>query len=195
VASQQPSKKTPLANWLRERNQSDNEYEFAVQNFIHSLSGYCVATYILGISDRHNDNIMVSNSGHLFHIDFAHFLGNIMKFHGYKREKAPFVLTPEFAHVMGGEKSNSFKWFTELCSLSYQFLRKHRNLFIILFSLMISTGIPELSTKDDILYLREALLMDLPDEEAAESFKRLIQKSLKTKTTQVMFAMHILAHP
>ncbi|KAF2073262.1 hypothetical protein CYY_005424 [Polysphondylium violaceum] len=187
--------KTPLANWLRERNQSDNDYEFAVQNFIHSLSGYCVATYILGISDRHNDNIMVSNSGHLFHIDFAHFLGNIMKFHGYKREKAPFVLTPEFAHVMGGEKSNSFKWFTELCSLSYQFLRKHRNLFIILFSLMISTGIPELSTKDDILYLREALLMDLPDEEAAESFKRLIQKSLKTKTTQVMFAMHILAHP
>eukprot|EP01132_Coremiostelium_polycephalum_P011112 gene11112-13596_t len=187
--------KTPLFNWLRERNTTEAEYEFCVQNFIHSLTGYCVATYILGISDRHNDNIMVSNSGHLFHIDFAHFLGNIMKFHGYKREKAPFVLTPEFVHVMGGEKSNSFKWFSDLCCLSYNIIRKHRNLFIILFMLMISTGIPELSTKEDIQYLREAFLMNLSDEEASKSFYRLIEKSLKTKTTQVMFAMHILAHP
>ncbi|KAM9968595.1 hypothetical protein ACTFIW_007745 [Dictyostelium discoideum] len=186
--------KTPLSNWLRERNQSDPDYEYAVGNFTHSLAGYCVATFILGISDRHNDNIMVSKSGHLFHIDFAHFLGNIMKFHGYKREKAPFVLTPEFAHVMGGEKSLSFKFFSDLCCLSYKFLRNHRNLFINLFSLMISTGIPELSTKADISYLKEAFLLDVSDEEAGASFERLIQKSLKTKTTQVMFAMHILAH-
>lgn len=59
---------------------------------------------------------------------------------------------------------------------------------------MISTGIPELSTKADISYLKEAFLLDVSDEEAGASFERLIQKSLKTKTTQVMFAMHILAH-
>ncbi|EGG15391.1 phosphatidylinositol 3-kinase [Cavenderia fasciculata] len=186
--------KTPLANWLKERNPTDAEYEYTVNNFIHSLTGYCVATYILGISDRHNDNIMVSKSGHLFHIDFAHFLGNIMKFHGYKREKAPFVLTPEFAHVIGGEKSKSFAWFTELCCTSFNIIRKQRNLFIILFNLMLSTGIPELSTRNDIDYLREAFLMDEDDEEAKQSFARLITKSLKTKTTQVLFAMHILAH-
>jgi phosphatidylinositol-4,5-bisphosphate 3-kinase len=45
---------------------------------------------------------MVCKSGHLFHIDFAHFLGNIMRFGVYKREKAPFVLTPDFVQVMGG---------------------------------------------------------------------------------------------
>ncbi|EGC32311.1 hypothetical protein DICPUDRAFT_38568, partial [Dictyostelium purpureum] len=184
--------KTPLSNWLRERNQHNTEYDYAVQNFTHSLAGYCVATYILGISDRHNDNIMVSNSGHLFHIDFAHFLGNIMKFHGYKREKAPFVLTPEFAHVMGGEKSPSFKFFTDLCCSSFKFVRKYKNLFIILFCLMISTGIPELSTKGDISYVREAFFMDVNDEEAASSFSKLIQKSLKSTTTQLLFALHIL---
>jgi len=184
----------PLANWLREANPSESQYTKAVDNFILSCAGYCVATYVLGIGDRHNDNVMCTRDGRLFHIDFGHFLGNFKKKFGIKRERAPFVFTPDFAYVMGGRDSKDFMKFVDLCCKAYNILRKHANVFINLFAMMLSTGIPELTGAEDIGYLREAFSLDMNDEKAREKFTNLIYYSLTTKTTQLNNAIHILAH-
>jgi len=59
---------------------------------------------------------------------------------------------------------------------------------------MLSTGIPELKSEEDLLYLHDALCTDLSDDEAAEQFQQLIYESLGSKTTQINFAFHIFAH-
>ena len=55
-----------------------------------------VATYIIGIRDRHNDNIMIGEQGEIFHIDYGHILDHSKEKMGVKREYVEFILTPEF---------------------------------------------------------------------------------------------------
>lgn len=59
---------------------------------------------------------------------------------------------------------------------------------------MLSTGIPELQSEDDIQYIRKALQMEKNEVEAAKHFTKLIKESIESMSTQLMFVTHIMAH-
>ncbi|XP_053256853.1 phosphatidylinositol 4,5-bisphosphate 3-kinase catalytic subunit delta isoform [Podarcis raffonei] len=179
--------KDALLNWLKSKNPGD-ALDRAIEEFTLSCAGYCVATYVLGIGDRHSDNIMIRENGQLFHIDFGHFLGNFKTKFGINRERVPFILTYDFVHVIQqGKTSNSekFERFREYCERAYMILRCHGLLFLHLFALMKAAGLPELSCSKDIQYLKDSLALGKTDEEARKHFQlkfnEALRESWKTK--------------
>lgn len=187
-------KERPLQEWLQKNNPTQLEYDKSLDNFLCSCAGYCVATYVLGICDRHNDNIMLKQSGHLFHIDFGKFLGDAQMFGSFKRDRVPFVLTSDMVYVInGGDKNCSrFQRFVDLCCTAFNILRRNRNLFLNFFSLMSRSGIPGVS-ENAVTYIQQALLPGKSDAQAAAIFTRMIEDSSRSVFTQFNFFMHNLA--
>ncbi|ELP94903.1 phosphatidylinositol-4,5-bisphosphate 3-kinase catalytic subunit delta isoform, putative [Entamoeba invadens IP1] len=190
-------RETAMTTWLKDQCSSPDskvQFELAVENFTYSCAGYCVATYILGIGDRHSDNVMLTKEGKFFHIDFGHFLGNFKKKFGVKRERTPFKFTPHFANVMGGKGSPQFKKFEKVCIDAFITIRQHGPLFIYLFRLMLATGIPELQKVNDIEYMRNMFMFDKNDQEAGEEFRKLIYKCLDAWSQTFNDAVHDFVH-
>ena len=73
------------------KNYFKENYENARLNFIESLAGYCLVTYLLEIKDRHNGNILIQSDGQIIHIDYGFVLGTSPG--GIAFEKAPYKFT------------------------------------------------------------------------------------------------------
>jgi Phosphatidylinositol 3- and 4-kinase/Phosphoinositide 3-kinase family, accessory domain (PIK domain) len=167
------------------------EMEKRTQNFIVSTAAYCVASYVLGLGDRHNDNLMITKQAKFFHIDFGHILGNFKSKYGIKRERAPMVFTHAMKNVM---RPDQYGTFVELCCDIYNILRRHSSLLVSLFSLAIPCNLPELQEEEDVSWIYEKLLVGKTDEEAAIHFREELERSLNTRGTRINDAVHMIAH-
>jgi phosphatidylinositol-4,5-bisphosphate 3-kinase len=186
--------KSTFSKFIAEHNLGQKEYQAAVDRFIKSAAAYCVATYVMGIGDRHNDNIMVKTNGQYFHIDFGHFLGNVKYQFGIKRERTEFVFTPEMAEVMGGTKAEGFKDFKQECADALHILRDNVSTLINLFLLMVPAGMPELASAEDINYLRDQLDTRIAKQEATDRFEKQLSLALGDVVKKIDNAMHIIKH-
>ncbi|KAM8864441.1 phosphatidylinositol 4,5-bisphosphate 3-kinase catalytic subunit delta isoform 2-T3 [Spinachia spinachia] len=188
--------KDALLNWLKSKNPED-KLDPAIEEFTLSCAGYCVATYVLGIGDRHNDNIMIRETGQLFHIDFGHILGNFKRKLGINRERVPFILTYDFVHVIQQGRTNNsekFERFREYCERAYKILCRNAMLFVNLFAMMKAAGLPELTSFKDIQYLKDSLALGKSEEEALKNFKVKFNEALRESwKTKVNWMMHSLA--
>eukprot|EP01126_Amoeba_proteus_P013695 TRINITY_DN15872_c0_g1_i3.p1 TRINITY_DN15872_c0_g1~~TRINITY_DN15872_c0_g1_i3.p1 ORF type:complete len:690 (-),score=145.45 TRINITY_DN15872_c0_g1_i3:170-2239(-) len=163
-----------LLDWLAKENE-EKSLEYAVKNFTASCAGHCVASYILGIGDRHNDNLLLRKDGNLFNINFDTILGNCKKKSGVKKERVLFSPQPDWIHVMGGKGSTNYNVFLQNCAAAYDETKKNGQLFINLFTMMLMSGIPELQTKTDIRYIVESLQL----EGTSQPFRQIMETEHK----------------
>ncbi|VDI43654.1 phosphatidylinositol 3-kinase [Mytilus galloprovincialis] len=189
--------KRSLYDWLKHKNPTEHSLQRAVEEFKLSCAGYAVATYILGVGDRHNDNIMMKETGQLFHIDFGHFLGNKKTKFNINRERVPFILTSHFEYIIkdGEKKPQNFTHFKEICERAYLIIRSRAHLLIQLFMMMLSSGIPQLNNVSDIDYIKEVLALNSTQEEALEKFRKKFKEAQESSwSTTVNWWFHMRVH-
>uniref|UniRef100_A0A7S4JS38 phosphatidylinositol 3-kinase n=1 Tax=Paramoeba aestuarina TaxID=180227 RepID=A0A7S4JS38_9EUKA len=158
---------------------------YAMDTFLRSCAGYCVITYILGIGDRHLDNLLMTKRGHLFHIDFGYILGM-----DPKPFPPPMKLCKEMVEAMGGANSKSYTKFKEHCCEAYIILRKSSNLILNLISMALHAGIVKLDAEKSILKVQEKFRLELTDEEASQAFQSLIKMSVSALFPQLLEPLH-----
>jgi phosphatidylinositol 3-kinase len=158
-----------------------------METYIRSCAGYCVMTYLLGVGDRHPDNVLLKPSGHLFHIDFAYILG---------RDPKPFApplrLSQEMVDGMGGFGSLTYKKFLSYCFSAFLILRRSANLFLNLFSLMKDSTLPDILIEPDkvVSKVQERFRLDLSEEEAVHYLQCVISDSLSAFIPLVYDSVH-----
>ncbi|AQK52127.1 Phosphatidylinositol 3-kinase VPS34 [Zea mays] len=157
-----------------------------LETFIKSCAGYSVITYILGVGDRHLDNLLLTDDGRLFHVDFAFILGR-----DPKPFPPPMKLCKEMVEAMGGAESQYYTRFKSYCCEAYNILRKSSSLILNLFKLMERSGIPDISADESGgLKLQEKFRLDLDDEEAIHFFQDLINDSVSALFPQMVETIH-----
>ena len=123
-----------VQNYINEYNPESTTNKI-IDRFMRSTSIYCIISYLLGFGDRHLDNIMISKSGLLFHIDFSYILGKDPKYNNSKHIR----LTPEIINVIGGYNSRNYLTFKKYCIEVYNELRLHINAFMNMLLVLSET--------------------------------------------------------
>lgn len=111
-----------VQNYIMEHNPTYTVNQLR-DKFIKSTASYSVITYLLGVGDRHLDNIMIHQNGSLFHIDYGYILGADPKL-----SDATIRISPHMLDAMGGIESDHYKMFREMCTSIYNTIRPHVSL-------------------------------------------------------------------
>ncbi|KAH7063882.1 kinase-like domain-containing protein [Paraphoma chrysanthemicola] len=171
--------KGSLLAYLRANNPDDSAplgvRKEAMDTYIKSCAGYCVITYLLGVGDRHLDNLLLAPDGRFFHVDFGYILG---------RDPKPFApqmkLCREMIEGMGGAQHANYLAFKSYAFTAWSTLRKSSNLLLNLFALMQGANIPDIKVEREgsVGKVRERMWLGRSEGEAEVLFERLIEESM-----------------
>ena len=177
-----------IQNFIMEKNPQLTTSELR-ENFTKSCAAYCVITYLLGIGDRHLENIMITEKAHIFNIDFGYILGKDPKI------IAPeFRVTPEMIDAMGGPKSKYYARFKKYCVMAYNCIRRHTSIFYVQLLLLskLRPKIMDENFNEEYLnnYINQRFVPGENYDEAGVQFTYKINKNSNTYSGNIIDYFH-----
>ena len=166
-----------------------------MEAYVRSCAGYCVITYLLGVGDRHLDNLLLTRTGHFFHADFGFILG---------RDPKPFApalkLVKEMVDVMNSSSPNHDQgfWYTRFksyCFTAFSTLRKNSSLVLNLFSLMVDANIPDIKIEPHraVGKIMERFCLEMDEEQSLRFFEDLLIESVSAFFPVLIDRVHNIA--
>jgi len=152
-------------------------------NLVASAVAAFVAGYVLGVCDRHSDNIMISKKdGNLFHIDFGHILGDRVSI-----DTGDFPITPGLKAALG----DYWEAFVGLSAKAFEILRENHQSIIQYAEFILGARDIELTGKVRA-HLRKTLKLDRTTKQAVDSVTRKIQKAPGSYQTWLKNRIHAM---
>jgi len=148
-------------------------------NLISTAAGGFIASFVLGIRDRHRDNMMFNTeTGNFIHIDFG-YLFNYTSWFDANRFAIPF----EFKTLLGTDW-NSFE---AVCMEGYVALRRNCGMLVHFCRKLFSTVYSE---TDIIGAFNSAFYHNLTETDAAVTVKNLVDQGVASKKKKIKDFFH-----
>lgn len=124
-----------LQNYILNKNKNSTLHQIK-NTFVESLAISSAISYIIGLGDRHLDNIMINNLGQIFHIDYGYIMENPTIIFNMPEIK----LTDDIIDFLGGINSSYYKDFKKHIVQIYNLYRANKNILYMYFNLICSEG-------------------------------------------------------
>ena len=175
-------KKSVISDWLRN---APVGYEEASRTFSRTLSGAVVFEHVLGLGDRHCDNLLLNPQLGIFHIDFGCCFG---RDYGVATD-APVTLTSQMMDVIPASERDSF--IEQTCD-AFIAVRRHHVFLTALAMSALGARLPNLGKVSDVQILFDRLYVRVVEIEARKRFKEnVLLKALSMKKQQINDGLHL----
>ena len=159
----------------------EDDTEKVMNNLVESCAGACLYSYILALGDRHLDNLMMTDQGEIFHVDFGYILGKDPHEHKYTPPK--IRLDGCVVHALQGVGSPYYERFEKLCLKGFVDLRRASTVLLRALYYIKYASIPSLinETKFEkrLMRMKKQLMWDKGQSESAAvlRFKDILEES------------------
>jgi len=176
--------KNDIQNYMMEKN-SDIVISKFRDSYIKSVAAYSVISYALGIGDRHLDNIMISRTGKLFHIDYGFIMGQDPMFNN-----PGLRVTPEMIRAIGGLDSIYYVQFKELATKIYNVMRRNSDIILNMLLLLPKIKKMKIDENEIIKQIMNRLLPGDTDIVAKFHFVKALEEHNITNTIKDLCHYH-----
>lgn len=166
-----------ISNYLYMKNLRETSGQIR-HNYRYSLAFWTVITFILGIGDRHLDNIMIRDDGVLFHIDYSFALGS--------DKISPYVrLNTSLIEGIGG--LNEFTSFKIMCCDMFLILRRYFN---FIYTCILRLKSDKFDDKYIEKFVHDRLMIGFSDIDANTRFINILEESNECFVHKVSDVVH-----